>query len=92
MPAADPARTDAREAGSGRAARRLPEKKKGTDVSANFEKLVKIVEETRADMEKAEAGNKSAAVRVRKSMQDIKQVAQDIRKDMMNVKKAESQP
>jgi hypothetical protein len=61
-------------------------------VSANFEKLVKIVEETRPDMEKAEAGNKSAAVRVRKSMQEVKQVAQDIRKDMMDVKKAESQP
>ncbi|MBP7750490.1 MAG: hypothetical protein KA323_07335 [Planctomycetes bacterium] len=43
-------------------------------------------------MEKAEAGNKSAAVRVRKSMQEVKQVAQDIRKDMMDVKKAESQP
>ena len=59
-------------------------------MSANFEKLVKVVEETRADMEKAETGNKSAAVRVRKAMQEVKQLAQDIRKDMMGVKKTET--
>jgi uncharacterized protein YoaH (UPF0181 family) len=72
-------------------ARRLRETKKGTEVSANFEKLVKVVEETRADMEKAETGNRSAGVRVRKSMQEIKQLAQEIRKEMMGAKKAEPQ-
>ena len=55
-------------------------------MSENYEKLVKLVEETRDDLEKAESGNKSAAVRVRKMMQDVKKVAQDIRKDMMDVK------
>ncbi len=85
-------RTDACEAGPVAAARWHKEKKKGIDVSANFEKLVKVVEETRPDMEKAESGNKSAAVRVRKYMQEVKQLAQEIRKDMMNVKKAEGQP
>ena len=56
-------------------------------MSQNFEKLVQLVTETRPDLEKAETGNKSAAVRVRKQMQDIKKLAQDIRKDMMTVKK-----
>jgi hypothetical protein len=56
------------------------------DVSANFDKLVKLVEETREDLEKAETGNKSAAVRVRKQMQEIKNVAQDMRKEMLNIK------
>ena len=55
-------------------------------MSENYDKLVKLVEEVRDDLEKAESGNKSAAVRVRKMMQDVKKVAQDIRKDMMDVK------
>ena len=56
-------------------------------MSENYDKLVRLVEEVKDDLEKAESGNKSAAVRVRKQMQDVKQTAQDIRKDMMDVKK-----
>ena len=58
-------------------------------MSENYDKLVKVVEEVRDDLEKAENGNKSAAVRVRKMMQDVKKLAQDVRKDMMDVKKTE---
>lgn len=60
-------------------------------MSENYDKLVKVVEEVRDDLEKAETGNKSAAVRVRKMMQDIKKLAQDVRKEMMDVKKTEGE-
>ncbi len=58
-------------------------------VSENYDKLVRLVEEVKEDLDKAEAGNKSAAVRVRKQMQEVKAVAQDLRKEMMLVKKPE---
>jgi len=55
-------------------------------MSQNFEQLVTAVNAARADVEKAEAGNKAATSRVRKSMQDIKNLAQDIRKEMLEVR------
>jgi hypothetical protein len=58
-------------------------------VSENYDKLVRLVEEVKEDLDKAEAGNKSAAVRVRKQMQEVKAVAQELRKEMMAVKKPE---
>jgi len=48
-----------------------------------FENLVASVDSTRGDVEKAERGNKAATARVRKSMQEIKNIAQDIRKEML---------
>ena len=57
-------------------------------MSENFEKLFSIIEETRADVEKAESGNKAATSRVRKAMQDVKAVAQDIRKEMLELRDA----
>ena len=64
-------------------------RKRGMLVSENYDKLVRLVEEVKEDLDKAEAGNKSAAVRVRKQMQEVKAVAQELRKDMMAVKKPE---
>lgn len=55
-------------------------------MSQNFEQLVQAVNAARADVEKAEAGNKAATSRVRKSMQDIKNLAQEIRKEMLEVR------
>jgi hypothetical protein len=52
-------------------------------MSQNFDSLVALVEATRGDIEKAEAGNKAACTRVRKSMQDLKNFAQEIRKEML---------
>lgn len=52
-------------------------------MSQNFESLVALIEATRADVEKAEAGNKAACTRVRKAMQDLKNYAQEIRKEML---------
>ena len=57
-------------------------------MSQNFEQLVQAVNAARADVEKAEAGNKAATSRVRKAMQDIKNLAQDIRKEMLEVRDA----
>lgn len=59
-------------------------------MSEIYENLQKLVNEVQPDLEKAERGNKSAAVRVRKAMQDIKKVAQDLRKEMMDIKKGEA--
>ena len=52
-------------------------------MSQNFDSLVALVEATRGDIEKAEAGNKATCTRVRKSMHDLKNFAQEIRKEML---------
>lgn len=52
-------------------------------MTQNFQKLVQTLEATREDVEKAMAGNKAACARVRKAMQDVKNIAQDIRKEML---------
>ena len=57
-------------------------------MSQNYENLVKAVNDVRADVEKAEAGNKAATSRVRKAMMDIKNIAQEIRKEMLEVRDA----
>ena len=57
-------------------------------MSENFEKLAAMIEQTRDDVVKAEAGNKAATSRVRKAMQDIKSIAQDIRKEMLELRDA----
>ncbi|MFN0243830.1 MAG: histone H1 [Planctomycetota bacterium] len=57
-------------------------------MSQNYERLVSVIQATREDVEKAEAGNKAATSRVRKAMQDIKNIAQEIRKEMLEVRDA----
>ena len=57
-------------------------------MSQNYERMVQVVNDVRVDLEKAEAGNKAATSRVRKSMQDVKNIAQDIRKEMLEVRDA----
>jgi hypothetical protein len=57
-------------------------------MSQNYERLVQVVNDARVDLEKAEAGNKAATSRVRKAMQDVKNIAQDIRKEMLEVRDA----
>ena len=51
-----------------------------------FERLRELVESASEDVAKAEGGNKAAGTRVRKSMQDIKAAAQDIRKNILEVR------
>jgi hypothetical protein len=57
-------------------------------MSQNYENLRRAIEEAAPDVEKAEAGNKAACARVRKSMQDVKNIAQEIRKEMLELRDA----
>ena len=66
--------------------KRMPEK--AHPMTQNYENLVSTVETVRADMEKAEKGNKAATSRVRKSMQEVKAIAQEIRKEMLELRDA----
>ena len=57
-------------------------------MSQNYDRLVSVVQAAREDVEKADAGNKAATARVRKSMQEIKEIAQEIRKEMLEKRDA----
>ncbi|MDO8632734.1 MAG: histone H1 [Phycisphaerales bacterium] len=51
-----------------------------------YEKLRELVEAAADDVAKAVGGNKAAGTRVRKSMQDIKETAQSVRKKILEVR------
>jgi len=51
-----------------------------------YDRLIKIVNEIADDVSKAEGGNKAAGTRVRKAMQDVKQTAQEVRKQVLEVR------
>ncbi|MEZ6317341.1 MAG: hypothetical protein R3B49_01115 [Phycisphaerales bacterium] len=51
-----------------------------------LDKMQALVESCREDYNKAKGGNKAAGTRVRKAMQDIKNMAQDIRKEMLDTR------
>ena len=51
-----------------------------------YERLRRMVEEAADDIAKATGGNKAAGTRVRKSMQAIKNAAQDVRKRILEVR------
>ena len=55
----------------------------------DYEKLKRLVESAAEDVAKAEGGNKAAGTRVRKIMQDVKNSAQDVRKNILEVRSAE---
>ncbi|MFP4143879.1 MAG: histone H1 [Phycisphaeraceae bacterium] len=44
-----------------------------------YERLKNLVEEIGDDVRKASGGNKAAGTRVRKQMQDVKNIAQELR-------------
>ena len=48
-----------------------------------YERLKELVEAAADDVAKASGGNKAAGTRVRKSMQEIKEVAQTVRKRIL---------
>ncbi len=48
-----------------------------------LEKMEQLLQDCREDYNKAKGGNKAAGTRVRKVMQEVKGVAQDIRKEML---------
>jgi len=52
-----------------------------------FDEMVELIESTRSDVVKFyEKGNKSAAVRIRKSMQELKNLAQELRVHVQETK------
>jgi hypothetical protein len=51
-----------------------------------FERLKQMITEIEDDVRKAEGGNKAAGTRVRKQMQDIKNLAQDVRKKVLELR------
>ncbi len=55
----------------------------------DYEKLKQLVESAAEDVAKAEGGNKAAGTRVRKIMQDVKNSAQNVRKNILEVRSAE---
>ncbi|HJN72092.1 MAG: histone H1 [Phycisphaerae bacterium] len=54
-----------------------------------YDRLVQLVNDVTEDMAKCEGGNKAAGTRVRKAMQDIKAAAQEVRKDVLNLRSSD---
>lgn len=52
----------------------------------SYENLKKLIDSIEDDVKKAEGGNKAAGTRVRQAMQDVKNVAQDIRKEILELR------
>lgn len=51
-----------------------------------YDTLKRLIAEAEEDIQKAEGGNKAAGTRVRKTMQDIKNAAQDVRKKVLELR------
>ena len=54
-----------------------------------FDELQNVINDCQSDVTKFIEGNNSAGTRVRKSMQSIKKMAQDIRVEVQNQKNAQ---
>lgn len=55
-----------------------------------YERLKELVEAAADDVRKATGGNKAAGTRVRKSMQQVKDAAQTVRKKILEVRAEEA--
>jgi len=64
---------------------RRAQQKEGNDVD-RLDQLQQAVEAIREDYNKAKGGNKAAGTRVRKAMQEIKNIAQQVRQEMLEVR------
>ena len=58
--------------------------------SKTSEKIMELVQQLEADEIKFESGNQSAGTRVRKTLQQIKKVCQEGRKEVQNAKNSEA--
>lgn len=63
--------------------------KEGAAVEA-FENLKRLIASAEEDIQKAEGGNKAAGTRVRSAMQQIKNAAQDVRKQVLEIRSAQA--
>ena len=52
----------------------------------SFNQLRRMLDEALEDVQKADGGNKAAGTRVRKKMQDIKNQAQEVRKQVLETR------
>ncbi len=52
----------------------------------SIEKIQEVLEQTQNDVEKFNNGNKSAGTRIRKAMQEIKGLAQEVRLHVQSIK------
>ncbi len=59
------------------------------NVLTNYNKMLKSLEDGLGDLEKFNSGNKSAGTRIRKNMQEVKTLAQEVRVGVQQVKNAE---
>ncbi len=55
-------------------------------MSKIFDSIKKTIADIEGDVQKFDAGNNAAGGRVRKAMQDLKNLAQDLRKEVLDVK------
>lgn len=51
-----------------------------------FEQLKAKIEQAEEDLQKAEGGNKAAGTRVRQIMQEVKNLAQNVRKKILELR------
>lgn len=58
----------------------------------DYERLRELVESVADDIQKATGGNKAAGTRVRKTMQEVKEAAQMVRKGILEVRSQQSAP
>ena len=55
----------------------------------NFNKIQEVLTRVSDDVQKFTNGNSSAGTRIRKAMQEIKNLAQDVRVDVQKIKNGE---
>ena len=55
-----------------------------------YQQLKELIESAAEDVAKAEGGNKAAGTRVRKTMQEVKDLAQTLRKKILEVRAEQS--
>ena len=52
----------------------------------SYERMKQILAEIDEDVQKAQGGNKAAGTRVRQAMQEVKNLAQDLRKQILDLR------
>lgn len=52
-----------------------------------YEQMKQILDSIADDMDKVKSGNKAAGTRVRTAMQDVKNLAQELRKEVLELRK-----
>lgn len=52
-----------------------------------YEQMKQVLDSIAEDMDKVKAGNKAAGTRVRTAMQEVKNLAQDLRKEVLEMRK-----